>query len=68
MNQDKTASVIFTQDSLKKFKVAHKAAADAGKYSFEFEDHTFVTDYGKYVIEYLDDKFGDSHEKFNTKV
>jgi hypothetical protein len=52
------ATVTWTKQKLVQFRPRYTAARVAGKQSFVFEDHEYVTDYAMYLIEYLEGQFG----------
>ncbi len=56
MSDDKPA-ITWSPQKIKKLKREYKAAVDAKKDVFTFEDHAFVVGYAKYLIEYVEDCF-----------
>lgn len=60
MADDTGKTVSWTPESLEKFKAAWKAADDAEKESFTFDENEYLVTYGRYLIEYLDQVFGEA--------
>ena len=58
---DKTGKeVSWTPEKLEKFKEAWKAADDAEKESFTFDENEYLVTYGRYLIEYLEYVLGEA--------
>jgi len=60
MANDENATVSWTAEKRDKFKAAWKAADDAEKESFIFDENEYLVTYGRYLVEYLDNVFGEA--------
>ena len=60
MADDTGTTVSWTSAKLEKFKAAWKAADDAEKESFTFDENEYLVTYGRYLIEYLDYVLGEA--------
>ncbi len=60
MANDESKTVSWTAEKRDKFKAAWKAADDAEKESFTFDENEYLVTYGRYLVEYLDNVFGEA--------